>query len=249
MDALYYEMIFKRKSFHRFCETGPLSGAQLARIERQFSQLRPLVPGIRTAFRLVPREKTTCKRGEWCVLIYSERKEHALLNVGYLAEQLDLYLASQNIGACWYGMGKTEEPCPPGLSFVIMIALAKVAKTDFRCDYTRAKRKPLPEIWAGTPRSSLASVVRYAPSACNTQPWWVESRADGLSVYRIQGKRGLMPEQRAWFYNTIDMGIFLLFVELCLDRERTPYRRVLAPEPAGRQAKTLTACYRFPEPK
>lgn len=245
MDALYYEMIFKRKSFHRFCQTGPLSRAQLAQIQRQFSQLRPLVPGIRTAFRLVPREKTTCKRGEWCVLIYSERKEHALLNVGYLAEQLDLYLASQDIGACWYGVGKTEEPDPPGLSFVIMIALANVEKTAFRRDYTKARRKPLDQIWSGTSRPALASVVRYAPSACNTQPWWVESRAQGLTLYRVQGQRGMMPQDRVWFYNTLDMGIFLLFLELCLEHERMPTRRILAPEPAGQLEKTLIARYQF----
>lgn len=249
MDPLYYEMIFRRKSFHRFPETGRLSSSQCAQIERQLTFLQPLVPGIHTAFQLVPWEKTSCKRGEWCVLVYSENKKHALLNAGYMAEQLDLFLASQNIGACWYAMGKTGQACPPGLNFVIMIALGKAEEADFRRDYTKAKRKPLCEIWTGTPRPSLSSVVRYAPSACNTQPWWVESQDDGLSLYRIQGKRGLMPQDRAWFYNTIDMGIFMLFMELCLDHEHIAYRRVLAPEPIERQQKTLTARYQFVPPR
>ena len=32
-----------------------------------------------------------------------------LQNIGYLGEQLDLYLVSKNIGTLWFGIGKVEE--------------------------------------------------------------------------------------------------------------------------------------------
>lgn len=82
-------------------------------------------------YRIVPREETTCKRGEYCLLIYSEEKENFLLNIGYMVEQLDLYLANKDIGVCWYGMGKTQESDYGNLKFVIMLALGKGQLGDF----------------------------------------------------------------------------------------------------------------------
>lgn len=51
--------------------------------------------------KIVPAEKTTCKRGQqYCILLYSEKKENYLQNIGYLGEQLDLYLVSK----CGFGL-------------------------------------------------------------------------------------------------------------------------------------------------
>ena len=103
-------MIFKRKSFRRFNDALTLSKKELCDIEQKIKCLIPLVNGIQIKYKVIPRERTTSKRGEFCLLIYSEEKEHYLLNIGYMFEQLDLYLASKNIGVCWYGMGKVNEP-------------------------------------------------------------------------------------------------------------------------------------------
>jgi hypothetical protein len=119
----YYSMIFKRKSFHIFRGQHILRFDELQRIKVFLEQINPLVYGIKTAIRIVPREQTNCPRGEYCILFYSELKEHYLENIGYMGEQLDLWLANNSIGACWYGMGKTEEQSYHGLSFVIMIAI------------------------------------------------------------------------------------------------------------------------------
>ena len=117
-----------------------------------------------------------------------------------MAEQLDLWLATKNIGACWYGMGKTKETQRHGLDFVIMITIEKVEETKFRKDYNNTKRKPLSEIWQGNGYSEIANVVRYAPSACNTQPWLVKAGQNRLEVYRVKGKRGMMPKKKVSFY-------------------------------------------------
>ena len=109
MDDLWYQMIFKRKSFHIFKDKQNISGKELSNIAESFKNFKPLDEDIKTAFLIVPAEETSCKRGEeYCILLYSEKKGDYLRNIGYLGEQLDLYLASLNIGALWFGIGKTE---------------------------------------------------------------------------------------------------------------------------------------------
>ena len=144
-EELFYDMIFKRKSFHLFRNIGEgrISKEELQDIEETYKKLTPLFLEIRTAIRIVPAKETTCKRGqEYCVLLYSEKKENYLQNIGYLGEQLDLYLVSRGIGTLWFGIGKVEEPSCDGLDFVIMIAIAKVDDAKkFRKDIFKSKRK------------------------------------------------------------------------------------------------------------
>lgn len=172
-----YDMIFKRKSFHLFRDTGDtgISSDKLRSIEETWQSLVPLCPGIRTAIRIVPAGETTCKRGQQaCILLYSERKDHYLQNIGYLGEQLELSLVSQNIGTLWYGIGKAPGPPPEGLDFVIMIAIAKIDDGQkFRKDLFRSKRKPVGEIWRGEPSkaSPKLSGLRRAP-ATRSRGWW-----------------------------------------------------------------------------
>lgn len=231
IDKECYKMIFKRKSFRRFNDTLKLSNDELGDIENKIKDLIPLVDNIDVKFRIVPREETTCKRGEYCLLIYSEEKENFLLNIGYMFEQLDLYLASKDIGVCWYGMGKTQEPEYENLKFVIMIALGKGQPSEFRRDYTKCKRKATQEIWSGVSGlESIAEVVKYAPSACNTQPWRVVYEKNKLKIYRITNVKSIMPKDKVPFYNSIDIGIFLYFLELALFYNQISFQRFLCTE-------------------
>ena len=92
------------------------------------------------------------------------------MNVGYIGEQLDLWLVAHNIGSLWFGIGKPDEQTYNGLDFVIMIAVHKVNDASkFRKSMFKAKRKALDEIWVGDD-FGIADITRFAPSACNTQP-------------------------------------------------------------------------------
>lgn len=95
-----YDIIFKRKSMRKFDETLFLTEKELVEIKQEIEKLIPLVDDIRVKFEIVERASTTAKRGEYCMLMYSEKKPHYLLNVGYLLEQMDLLLASHDIGVC-----------------------------------------------------------------------------------------------------------------------------------------------------
>jgi len=230
VSFMLYDMIFKRKSFHIFKDIGHIEDEELRDIELYYDSLIPLVPNIRTAMRIVPGEETTCKRGqEYCILLYSQKKDQHLQNIGYLGQQLDLYLASRDIGALWLGIGKTTEPQFDGLDFVIMIAIAKMPSDKFRKNMFKSKRKALNEIWSGETIAGVSDIARFSPSACNSQPWFVKREKQILTVYRYKkaGKRGIMPADKVSYYNQIDMGIFLLMLELCLQHEEIPFVREL----------------------
>ena len=248
MNTELYDMIYKRKSFHLFRNIGDehLSADELKEIEDVFYTFTPLVDGIKVGIRII-KDSVSCKRGqEYCILLYSEKKNNYLQNIGYIGEQLDLYLVSKNIGTLWFGIGKTDETQWNGLDFVIMIAISKVDSANkFRKDMFKSKRKDLSEIWEGEDAYNIANIVRFTPSACNTQPWIVESGENELSVYRYKkaGKRGIMPEDKVSFYNKIDIGIFLCFLELCLEKNSLTYTRTLFVEEDEKAEKNLTAKY------
>ena len=250
MNNNLYDMIFKRKSFHLFRNIGEehITDTELEEIENEFNTFIPLVDDIKVKMKIV-KDSTTCKRGqEYCILLYSEKKDNYLQNIGYIGEQLDLYLVSKNIGTLWFGIGKVEEKQLDGLDFVIMIAIAKIdSETKFRKNMYKSTRKELSEIWNGDYYLDIANIVRFAPSACNTQPWIVDSSKDEIKVYRYRkpGKRGIMPIEAVKYYNQIDIGIFLCFLELCLNKNSIKFERLLYVEENVDNEINLTATYKI----
>ena len=234
MDEKLYDMIFKRKSFHLFRNIGneSITDLEINEIEKEFLKLKPLDKNIKVKIKII--KTNACKRGqEYCILFYSEKKDNYLPNIGYLGEQLDLYLVSKNIGTLWFGIGNPQESKLDGLDFVIMMAISKVDSPDkFRKDMFKSKRKDLPEIWSGDYFLKIGNIVRFAPSACNTQPWRVEIFDNELKVYRYrkEGKRGIMPKDKVIYYNQIDIGIFLCFLELCFLHNHISYDREIITE-------------------
>lgn len=220
-------MIFKRKSFRKFNTDLKISEKELIDIEEKINNLIPLDKYIKVDYKIVPKEQTTCKRGEYCLLIFSEEKENYLKNIGYMFEQLDLYLASKNIGVCWYGMGKTSIMKFGSLKYVIMLAIGKSLESEFRKDYTKAKRKKTSDIWCGDFINEIGDVVKYSPSACNTQPWKVVCQNNILKVYRTKVTKCIIPKNKISFYNSIDIGTFLLFLDITLAYNNICYEKKL----------------------
>lgn len=251
MNRTFYEMIFKRKSFHFFINAGNgiIKSDEIDEIIKAYDGFDSLHPEIKTAIRIVPANETSCKRGEeYCILMYSENKDGYLRNIGYLGNQLDLYLVSKNIGTLWFGIGRTEEKFYNGMQFVIMIAIRKISdEKKFRADMFKSKRKPVTEIWEGVQIPNVTEIVRFAPSACNSQPWLVKNTDNNLSIYRYKkpGKRGIMPSDMVSYYNRIDMGIFLCFLDICLEHGGISYERKLYSDDGEDNELTLNAEYKL----
>ena len=223
-----YEQLFRRKSFHRFAKPfKQLTAEQLDTVKLYFSTCEPLVEDLRTLLRIVPVGQTTCRQGEYALLLYSERRDGYLQNIGYLGEQLDLFLTKENIGVCWYGMGRAKEREYEGLHFVCMLCIANQEEGCFRTKEAKLNRLDAKDIWEVEDAYHLAPVVRMAPSACNTQPWLVKEQDNTLSVHRVFRKRGIIPPSLVPYYQSIDIGIFLLFLELAMSHKQISFTRTL----------------------
>ena len=248
MDDLFYDMIFKRKSFHLFGNVKEkISKEEIAKIEDFIKQVKPLKEDIKTKIEIVPASETTCKRGEeYCILFYSEKKDNYLQNIGYIGEQIDLFLPSLNIGSLWFGIGKVREQKYEDLDYVIMIAIAKIDEDKFRKDMFKSKRKELSETWIGEKYKEIGNITRFAPSACNSQPWITEEAENKLVVYRYKkkGKRGIMPIDKVNYYNKIDIGIYMFFLEICLKKNNIEFEREIHIDNCNDETeKNLNAVY------
>lgn len=243
-----YQMMFKRKSFHMFRGLGDytITLEELKEIEDMYKNLTSLFSDIKTEMRIVPASDTNAARGaEYCLFFYSEHKDGYLRNIGYLGEQMDLLLTSMDIATLWFGLGKTAEKAYNGLDFVIMIAISKAAPDKFRKDMYKSKRKDLEMGWFGDTISGVSDIARFAPSACNSQPWVVEHMDNRIMVFRTRkpGPNGIMPADLVPFFNRIDMGIYLCFLELCLTHENLDCVRTLHEDWGGDEIKIINAEY------
>ena len=224
----YFDTIFKRRSMRKYDKTLTLSDGELLDIRNKLHELIPLISGIQVAFELVKREDTTAKFGEYCLLMYSEKKPGYLLNAGYLFEQIDLYLNDKEFGACWYGLAKPKKQSIGDMQYVIMLALGKGRPGDFRKGIIEFKRKQEQEIWSGEFDPDVLAAVRLAPSACNSQPWRVLCEKNTIRVFRNTKAKSIMPPKVKPFFNTIDMGIFLCFLEIALERKGYEFNKTIS---------------------
>ena len=169
--------VYKRKSMRKY--SSQLTNEELAQIKDYLQQLKPLCPDVKVEYEIVPCKDTNCKfNGEWCLLVYSEQANLWLANIGYMLEQWDLFLASLNVGVCWYGMGKVAEAEKNGLKYGIMLCFGKCEEADFRKDLSEFTRKDTDDFWSIGDSDNddlvfgkVGQIVRLAPSACNSQPW------------------------------------------------------------------------------
>jgi hypothetical protein len=231
MDYNPYEMIFKRKSVRKYDKNLKVSDEELELIMQKLKILVPYDENIRTAFTVVPNGDTSCGRGEYCLVGYSEKKGDYLLNMGYMLEQIDLFLPSINVGACWQGLSKPDTKTLDGLDYVILLSFGKAGENTFQSKNSFFKRKKLDEIWEGDFYKPVGEVVRLSPSAINWQPWRVKAGKGKIEVYRTSSLFPLYPKAKMHFFNTIDLGIFCYILEVCLKHEGLDFERVSPPSP------------------
>jgi len=178
------EMIYHRKSCRSF--TGKPVDAEM--IEKIMShELKPLYPEIKVRMDVVSRDKVKCIC-PWTtpqlITIYSEETEGYLENIGFLFQQMDLYLQTLGLGVCWLGLGKMNPKTTTeveGMKYVIMLAFGYPNGDQLRHDTKSFKRKTLAQI-SDTPDPRLES-ARLAPSAVNSQPWYFTHEGDILHVH------------------------------------------------------------------
>lgn len=204
------EMIYRRKSVRKY-RPEPVDEATIQKIRNFCSEIKPLYCGIRVRAEIVNRENVKCLL-PWTtpqvVAVFSEEKEGYLENVGFMFQQLDLYLQMMGLGACWLGMGRlnsrVQSSKDDGLAFVIMLAFG-YPKEELRSDVSQFRRKALSAI--SDQEDQRLEPARLAPSSVNSQPWYFTHQADAVNAYCT--KQGLFKAKALGDMNRIDMGIAL----------------------------------------
>jgi len=178
------EMIYHRKSCRSFTNV-PVDAAAIETIKA--FPMKALYPEIKVRWNIVPRDQVKCIC-PWTtpqlITIYSEEAEGYLENIGFLFQQMDLYLQTLGLGVCWLGMGRLNPKTTTGvegMKFVIMLAFGHPKGDQIRHDLKSFKRKSMEQIMdKADPRLEPA---RLAPSAVNSQPWYFTHEGNTIHVY------------------------------------------------------------------
>lgn len=212
-----YETIFKRKSIRRY-DLNSLDDEILRDIEGEVANLKPLIPGIKTDIMIISSEdvKTRMmKKAPHYLSVFSEEKEGYLTNVGYMLQQMDLLFAANGIGCCWQGIPSIKDHVQrkSELKFVILLAFGKPDEPLYRTDIGEFKRKSLDKITDITlteNNKEILEAARLAPSATNSQAWFLSGDDGSIDVYSIKPNfiRSLVAKK----YIPIDAGILIYHV-------------------------------------
>ena len=201
------DMIYCRKSVRSY--TGePVSAEMLEQIQAFAKSLQPLYPEIRVCHEIVRRNQVKTIM-PWAtpqlIAIFSENKPGYLENVGFMYQQLELYLNSIGLGACWMGLGRLNRNAvasDDGLEFVILIAFGH-PKGDSRRKISEFRRLNLAEI--SDRADERLEPARLAPSSVNSQPWYFTHEGDRIYVHCAE--KGFI--RMLTDMNRIDIGIAL----------------------------------------
>lgn len=202
------DMIPRRRSVRKY--TGEaVSGSDLETIQSFCANATPLFPEIQVQAKIVQKEQVRFYlpwKTPQLLAIFSENKPGFLENVGFIFQQVDLFLQSMGLGSCWLGLGKLRDVGVDveGMEFVILMAFGHTNEP-LRGDISQFQRKSPQEI-ADIPDRRLEP-ARLAPSSTNSQPWYFTHEGDKIHVY--QNEAGLLRHKMLGKMNQIDIGIAL----------------------------------------
>lgn len=230
-----YQSIYKRKSIRKY-KKEKLSDQQLLDINRFLKQVSVLDSEIKYETKIVDSDAVKSLmpiKSPHYLQFFSETKGDYLLNAGFILQQLDLYLAANNLGSCWFGMAKPKKDqiAESELEYVITLVFGKPDEENHRDSVEDFERKSLSEIKRGKNHYDLLEAVRLAPSATNGQPWFLISEEAQIHLYQKDPNF-----IKKFFYqrmNKLDMGIALAHLWLVADHHNKNFKiEKLAESPA-----------------
>ena len=221
----YYDVIFKRKSVKKYDQT-PLDERALEEISNQLKNLKPMYNDIKTEVKIIPLKQveTKKKQAPHYIAVFSEPKNDYLVNVGYMLQQMDLFLSGNDIGSCWQGSPRPNEDVlkSSDLEFVIVMSFGNPKKSKskelHRNGASDFKRKSLSEISTVKGLDEVLEAARLAPSAGNSQPWFFTGDENMIHAYGPKPyavKEHKAPKVKK--YNVISMGIALYHLQVALE--------------------------------
>ena len=125
------DTIYKRQSIRSY-DDAPLDNQTLDEIRDFIDNAKELNPNIKWSYEILPREKISTMmrwKAPHYIAIFSEEKENFYQNIGFIFQQVDLYLQSREIGTCWIGMASPKGYKNPDKSQKFIIAISFISNT------------------------------------------------------------------------------------------------------------------------
>jgi nitroreductase len=215
----FYEAIFKRKSVRDYDPT-PLDQNRLEEITRNLQTLTPLIPDIKTEFKIISPDQVSRKlsnKAPHYIAAFSEAKGAYKANIGYMLQQMDLYFSASGLGSCWLGIPQPtrEVTEASNLEFIILMSFGNPKEPLYRADASEFKRKPLSDITTIADAVELLEPVRLAPSAVNLQNWYFTGTKQAIHAY--SAKAGFLRNIVGGSYYHINVGIALCHLQLAAE--------------------------------
>ena len=217
----YYHSIFKRKSIRNF-DLRPLDEDTLADISNHLRVLESLHDDIKVKLKIISSDgvkRRMMKKAPHYITVFSEAKNGYLTNIGFMLQQIDLYLSYNSLGSCWQGIPspKKEVLESSNLEFVIFIAFGKPKDPQslHRTKISEFKRKSLDEITDIKGADELLEAARLAPSSANGQPWFFTGDEGIIHVLAV--KPNFVKALLVKDHYLIDIGIAIYHLKVAAE--------------------------------
>lgn len=198
--------IEKRRSVRKY-KAELLDKEILDKIQRKIDNVKPLFTDVAYSATIVPQKFPPKKQNApYFLILRGEQSEKGLENVGFIGQQISLYLTELGIGS-YFRMGQPENIGNSLLPYIICIAFGKPDEPLLR-DKSEFKRKNLSEISDGNDKR--LEYARLAPSGLNAQDWYFSASNGQIHCYRKKPKFILKAIKSK--LNPIDMGIALAHI-------------------------------------
>ena len=132
--------IYVRKSCRKYLD----DEIDMTPIKEFIPKAKVLNSDIDYSYKILTKDELSIRtrwKAPYYLALYSEKKENYGVNLGFIFQQLSLYMQSIGIGSCWVGMANVKQKDP---NFVITIAFGK--SDDLTRDLSKFKRRSLSEI-------------------------------------------------------------------------------------------------------
>jgi nitroreductase len=209
---MLYETIFKRRSVRKY-DKDALAPDVLDDIKSYLANIKQL-KNENAVFKFVGKNEVSNNWAPHYVLAFCADTTTAYINVGFVLQELDLYLQSKGLGVCWLGIPKPKDKSDKE-TYAIMLAFGATSEPE-RAGEKDFSRFPISKI--SNEDNPVARAGMLAPSAVNSQPWhftFEQNRvlinfAANAMLSKIVLKRKM---------NKVDIGIVTKIIEVALLKE------------------------------
>lgn len=222
-----YEAIFVRKTVRKYT-FDPISEEVMDQIRQYFRELPGLFGNIRTDIAILDNRHGQHRamglfgiRAPYYLAFYTEDAPRSQMNIGYLMQQMALYLCTKEYGSCFMGRVRVKRELQTrgeGMRLAGILAFGKSREPLLR-RRTEMKRLSIDElcVFKEVPRQwmkQLLEAARSAPSAANAQPWRFVVYDNRIHIFT---KKHRVDRLNHYQYEEMDFGGMLAHIMIAAE--------------------------------